>query len=564
MKHRNSNLLRGFLFVLFLLITLVYFPSSNFLNKSLNESPIITIDTGVSFQLNEEEKKEVDISQYSFKAPHRGDKIILEKTLPEQRIVHPVLVFEIYHCAVDVYLDEEKIYTYGQDLYEQKKVLGHEFLRIPLPEDFQGKGLKVELTVTEEDGFTSMEDTYIINEGASYSKVLVDHLLTLLSCIAMITFGIIGLGASIVYKGKEQDVRTLSWICAFAIIIAMWMLCNDDIMFMIISNMQVVNVIEFFAIYLVAIPVALYFANVFKNSVWRKIHLGLATLNGIATVAIVVMHFMRITNYVVWIPYMHIVILAIILFIVYTLAVSFIRKEQEARVLVYGMAFMVIVSLFEILRFNLYKYVNEIVTQRFSLMPIGALIFVGSMVYSYCMRVLQKYHDKAEQEIIEKMAYMDMLTDVYNRNKCEKILEEMEAKKTSGYLINMDLNGLKKINDTYGHRRGDELLVNFSKVLKETFEKYSCVVGRMGGDEFLVIMYDTEEQDVKAALEKLDTNISYWNKKKVGDALSVAYGYACYDGGKKSSVLNAYEQADEEMYASKRLSKRRAGNAVLV
>ena len=46
--------------------------------------------------------------------------------------------------------------------------------------------------------------------------------------------------------------------------------------------------------------------------------------------------------------------------------------------------------------------------------------------------------------------------------------------------------------------------------------------------------------------------------------MSVAYGYACYDGGKKSSVLNAYEQADEEMYASKRLSKRRAGNAVLV
>ena len=47
-------------------------------------------------------------------------------------------------------------------------------------------------------------------------------------------------------------------------------------------------------------------------------------------------------------------------------------------------------------------------------------------------------------------------------------------------------------------------------------------------------------------------------KKKVGDALSVAYGYACYDGGKKSSVLNAYEQADEEMYACKRLIKSRA------
>ena len=563
MKHRNTNLLYGLLFVLFLLIVFIYFPSSNFLNKSLKNSTIISIDKDVSFQWNQEEKKIVDIGEYSFDAPHRGEQITLEKVLPDKDIVHPVLVLELYHCVVDVYIDETKIYSYGQELYTKKKVLGHEFLRIPLPENFQGKNLKIQLTVTEEDGFTSMEDMYILNEGVSYSKILVEKLLTLLSCLTLITFGIIAIGSSIVMRSRERDIRTFVWIGCFSIIIAMWMLCNDDIMFMFISNTQIVNVIEFFSVYLPGIPVTLFFANVIGNEKWRKIFLGFAILNGMVNVMIVIVHLAKIANYVVWIPVMHIILISIIIFIVYTLIISYRQKKNEIRVLVYGMAFMVIISLFELLRFNLYKYLNQFLSERFSLMPIGALIFTGSMLYCYCIRLLRKYHEKAEQETIEKMAYTDMLTNTYNRNKCEKVLEQMEENAISGYLISMDLNGLKQVNDTYGHSRGDQLLVNFSKVLHQTFQKYSCVVGRMGGDEFVVIMYENQEQNVVSALKKLNENLMLWNKKHEGDVLSVAYGYAYYDGRKKSSIQTVYEKADKKMYESKRKIKSQKKKTVL-
>ena len=123
MKHGNTNLVRGFFFVLFLLIALIYLPASDFLNQSLNSSTIITIDQDVSFQWNEGEKQILDLSEYSFEAPHRGDIITIEKTLPDEKIIHPVLVLELYHCAVDVYLEGEHVYTYGQDLYEQINTL---------------------------------------------------------------------------------------------------------------------------------------------------------------------------------------------------------------------------------------------------------------------------------------------------------------------------------------------------------------------------------------------------------------------------------------------------------
>ena len=560
MKHRNTSLLKGLLFVLFLLIVFVYLPGSNFLNLSLNNSTIIPIDKDVLFQWNQEEEKLVDISQYSFDAPHRGEKITMEKILPNKKIIHPILILELYHCAVNVYIDETKIYTYGQDLYEQKKVLGHEFLRIPLPSDFQGKNLKIELTVTEEDGFTSMEDTYILNEGISYTKIIVENLLTLLSCLTLITFGIIAIGCSMVIKSKERNILTFLWIACFSIIIAMWMLCNDDIMFIIISNTQVVNVIEFFSVYLCGIPATLFFANVLENSRWRKIFYGFAIVNGILDIIIVIIHLMEIANYTIWIPVMHVVLFSIIIFIIYTLFISYRSRAKGVHILVYGMFFLVIVSLFELLRFNLYKYLNQVVSDRFSLMPIGALIFTGSMLYYYSMRLLQEYRDKATQETIEKMAYMDMLTNTYNRNKCEKLLEQMEENHTCGYLICMDLNGLKQINDTYGHIQGDELLVNFSKVLLQTFQKYVCSIGRMGGDEFLVIIYDTKEQTVISALKELNENLSQWNQKKPTTILSVAYGYAYYDGEKKSNILTTYEEADKEMYESKRKIKGRTEN----
>ena len=283
--------------------------------------------------------------------------------------------------------------------------------------------------------------------------------------------------------------------------------------------------------------------------------MGFAALNTIVDMIIVAVHLAKIANYIVWIPVMHVILISIIIFIVYTLVISYRKKEKEIKILVYGMSFMVVVSLFELIRFNLYKYVNQIVSERFSLMPIGALIFACSMMYYYCMRVLRRYQDKAEQEIIEKMAYTDMLTNTYNRNKCETILKNLETEHTAAYIVSLDLNGLKQINDTYGHSRGDELIVNFSRIMHEIFDKYNCAVGRMGGDEFLIVMYDTKKQNIVSVLEELNEKISIWNSKQNCDLLSVAYGYAYYDGSKDSSVHAVYGQADKEMYDSKRRMK---------
>ena len=243
------------------------------------------------------------------------------------------------------------------------------------------------------------------------------------------------------------------------------------------------------------------------------------------------------------------------------------EDESNQKVLAYGMFFMGFVIFFELLRFNMYKYFKDMFTLSISLIPIGTLIFVFSMVYSYCIKILERYYDKAEQELLEKLAYMDVLTNTFNRNKCERIMEEMEKNRKCGYLINFDLNGLKFVNDNFGHEQGDILLKNFSEILRKTFRERG-IVGRMGGDEFIGVVYETEEEKVVNILGELNKNIEVFNQrtptrndldKNVGLVWSVSYGYAYYGGGKHEKIRECYKKADENMYEFKKEIKKRQG-----
>lgn len=556
-KNIVETSVRAFFIVLFTSVFLVFLVANSLMQKKNNAGNIIQIDENVLFQINDEQPENVNLSEYSFDFPEVGDTITITKVLPDIEVIQPVMILDVYHSTVEVSLGGEVIYRYGQDLYKEGKTLGHGFFRIPLKEDYGGKELKIWLTVTEKDSYSSMEQIYIINSSESYIHTIADNFLTLMSSLTLITIGVVGLIASLSRKKYDRDTRTLTWISWFAIGMSVWMLCNDGLIYLIVPNLQVASVMEYYGVYATVIPVALFFANVQSSVRYRKVFIGFAVFAIAANIIITSIHICGGVHYIFWVPYIQIVMILLILFIIYTLFRSF-RYESKQKVLAYGMFFMGFVVLLELVRFNLYKYFNGIFSISISLMPIGTLIFVSSMIYSYCIKIIESYYDRAEQEVLEKLAYMDVLTNTYNRNKCEKIMDEMEKKRQPGYLINFDLNGLKYVNDNFGHTQGDILLKNFSEILRNTFRDRG-VTGRMGGDEFLVVMYEDDENKVRSFLADLDRNIVLWNKAHPDDKVSVSYGYAYYNGEKHIKLRNIYEQADAKMYEFKKEIKKREG-----
>ena len=506
----------------------------------------------VTFQMNDGEPKQVNLTDYIFDLPQKGDKITLTNVLPEADIMHPVLIVKVYHTVLDCYLDGELYYTYGRELYEKDQVLGHEYLRIPLPADYVGREIRLEMTFTESNSVSSLSNFYVISSEDNYKESITKHYMTWMTSITLIVVGIVAVLTSVTRKRFNQDIQTIVWLSLFSMGISLWMLCNENLLSLIVDDMRICNVIEYFSLYLTIIPTALFFANVHADEKrMRGVFLFWAGAAALLNVAIIFTQVTGMEHYVNWLTYAQLMMAGEVVLFLYSLFRSFKTKKSNQRVMAYGMVFMGIVIGLELLRYVASKYggVNHWV--EVSLVPLGSFVFVISMAYGYLMEFFKSYYSKTEQKILEKMAYTDLLTNVYNRNYCEKIMDEMEIEKEPGFLVVLDLNELKYVNDNLGHQAGDELLVSFAQILQEVFPE-DCI-SRMGGDEFAVIASHKTEDVVKFHLQQLDKAIE--KKNKQGSRLSAAYGYSYYDGLEDTMIRKVYREADEKMYACKKFMK---------
>jgi diguanylate cyclase (GGDEF)-like protein len=157
------------------------------------------------------------------------------------------------------------------------------------------------------------------------------------------------------------------------------------------------------------------------------------------------------------------------------------------------------------------------------------------------------------------MAYLDALTGLFNRAKCQQIFDILDKSFGDYAFVSIDMNGLKAVNDKYGHNEGDRFIKAFAEVFKEAFKGVGTTI-RVGGDEFLAIVRSEHVADVKSAVKKM-TELQRECSAKLPIPLEVAYGTAFKHEFLEYSFSVAEEQridaekvyhlADERMYAMK-------------
>lgn len=173
---------------------------------------------------------------------------------------------------------------------------------------------------------------------------------------------------------------------------------------------------------------------------------------------------------------------------------------------------------------------------------------------------LQKYKQRAAD--LERLADMDALVEIPNRRafvrELARTMSYSERYGSSASLLYFDLNGFKEINDTYGHAAGDAALRYVAKLLTQNVRE-SDVVGRLGGDEFGVILAQADEKQARVKAESLAATIGAkrvsWSGKRL--IIKLAYGvYALKPGEDPGSALAA---ADRAMYSHKATLKSDSG-----
>lgn len=162
-------------------------------------------------------------------------------------------------------------------------------------------------------------------------------------------------------------------------------------------------------------------------------------------------------------------------------------------------------------------------------------------------------------ERIRTMSFTDELTGLYNRRGFFTLIEhllKMAKRQDKGlFMLYADLDNLKVINDTWGHRVGDMALIDIAQILKENFRE-SDIIARIGGDEFVVMPVGTDGDDMTAILVRLQNAIDIHNLQNIQNyAISVSTGISYYDPKFPVSVDKLLAQADTSMYEQKRNRK---------
>ena len=171
--------------------------------------------------------------------------------------------------------------------------------------------------------------------------------------------------------------------------------------------------------------------------------------------------------------------------------------------------------------------------------------------------LLQDLGAMIEQEIQSvQMATLDELTMISNRRGflllADHTLKMCKRKNLKSSILVFDLNKFKPINDTYGHHEGDYVLKEFAMALLETFRECD-VIGRWGGDEFVVFLTDTEADSVKRILARFSDKIVKLNQE-INKPYRIEYscGVSHYSYDSPLSIEKRIEEADNEMYKEKR------------
>ncbi len=175
------------------------------------------------------------------------------------------------------------------------------------------------------------------------------------------------------------------------------------------------------------------------------------------------------------------------------------------------------------------------------------------------LRDLSYYNEQLHLQSIR-----DELTQLYNRRGFMKLgneyFETAKRNKAGFLLLYADLDGLKKINDQFGHSEGDYAIASAAKIFAKTFRN-TDIIGRMGGDEFTVIISDAssnDEDDIRNRIQRYCELHNELSKKPY--KLSISIGFAYYDPESSDTFEDLMRAADKAQYEDKQRKLKKAVN----
>ena len=194
-----------------------------------------------------------------------------------------------------------------------------------------------------------------------------------------------------------------------------------------------------------------------------------------------------------------------------------------------------------------------------SVIMVAVIFFILRYGFGFYIRDVKQTHRKLlhKNRILGKLTNLDHLTKVANRRRIDEVIQK-EFKRAHRYdqplsIILFDVDNFKKINDVYGHNRGDKVLKTIAKLVRASVRE-SDYFGRWGGEEFVIVCTETTAEGAEKVAEKLRHVISEYEFDEVG-TLTCSFGVSQFDLAESIEV--SVHHADKALYKAKADGKNR-------
>ena len=560
MKFRKLYKLLVFFLVLALVITIINVIHETADEFQVSNATIHTLNDGWTMECEGQTTENVDITVADVGRVDDQDVVQISRILNDIGLDNPCLSFYSKHAITDVFLDDELIYSFGQNFIEMKRTVPNKHHHVSLGNSYAGKTLRIRFTGSRKASFTNLYSVYLGVRSDILTKEIGEAWVAILIGFFLFTLGIVLIILSpYLFIYHNNDLR-IFFSGLISMMLAVYIMAFNGVFDILINNAFLNTILEYVSLYNIPTVIVGYLMSTYTGKERTIFHV-MFFVNVVlfaGTLILFAFHIARISDLTIFLHFACAIEgIWAILIIIHSYLLN--RKDMSAHayssdnLFVIGLIIFMILSIIDIIRYNLQKYVAGRGQQRSSLLgfTLGALIFVTCLLLSYFFYTIYSSNMASMQSRIMSLAYTDTLTGLSNRARCEQLLTMLSEERNTYAIVSLDLNYLKKVNDTLGHHEGDRLLTGFSTILTDCFWDAN-LIGRMGGDEFIVVLMEERAFNVTKRIHELYSMIGEWNNKEQAFQYSAAYGYAYSHEVPNGSAKEVYMLADNRMYEMKR------------
>lgn len=481
--------------------------------------------------------------------------LVLEHALPQHVMDGLSLCIWVSKQSIKAEIDGEEITSYGiKERYIFGRNTGDYWKMINISKAYGGQKIRITLTSCYPTGKAmqvSMDHIYIGTQAALFftlfkrfgAHLLVSFILILIALVIGIFY--------VVFRKLigSLNLQRYLYLCSFSALMGVWLFVQSRLAQFFIGNGFLLVLVYYLGTMLLPALLLFFVAKTKVNHlripliVLAYIFIGNAVVSTILQFAGVYDYYeIRLSTEILLLISSSLLLTDIIM-------EQFVYHNPEFRYLSIAIFFLLFSGLLEIK-----AYIRDDSLYVGNYVLIGTMLFVFLLLYDAAYNMIQKLDESKKAAYYQKLATVDIMANCLSRTAYNEEISKMDSMSLKGLcVLLMDLNNLKKINDVYGHLYGDQAIKTCSLCIRRVFQKVGDVY-RIGGDEFVVLIRNCDENDLRQRLVLFQQLVERQNQLLPFE-FQAAYGYAIYDEGKDHRIEDVIHRADEAMYARKKNMK---------